>query len=81
MKDKSRKTQVINLIRFVIFFQWAWNLDWGEGFALLAVLFAFYYGKKWIDNKFGSINQKQAKQLKRIIREAIDESELIDKIK
>ena len=49
------------------FFQWAWNLDWGEGFALLAVLFAFYYGKKWIDNKFGSINQKQAKQLKRII--------------
>ena len=31
------------------FFQWAWNLDWGEGFALLAVLFAFYYGKKWID--------------------------------
>ncbi len=63
------------------FFQWAWNLDWGEGFALLAVLFAFYYGKKWIDNKFGSINQKQAKQLKRIIREAIDESELIDKIK
>ena len=63
------------------FFQWAWNLDWGGGFALLAVLFAFYYGKKWIDSKFGSINQKQAKQLKRIIREAIDESELIDKIK
>ena len=63
------------------FFQLAWNLDWGEGFALLAVLFAFYYGKKWIDSKFGSINQKQAKQLKRIIREAIDESELIDKIK
>ena len=63
------------------FFQWAWNLDWGEGFALLAVLFAFYYGKKWIDNKFCSINQKQAKQLKRIIREAIDESELIDKIR
>ena len=63
------------------FFQWAWNLDWGEGFALLAVLFAFYYGKKWIDYKFGSINQKQAKQLKRIIREAIDESELIDKIR
>ena len=63
------------------FFQWAWNLDWGEGFALLAVLFAFYYGKKWIDNKFGSINQKQAKQLKRIIREAIDESELLYNIK
>ena len=63
------------------FFQWAWNLDWGEGFALLTVLFAFWYGKKWIDSKFGSINQKQAKQLKRIIREAIDESELIDRMK
>ena len=63
------------------FFECAWSLDWGEGFALLAVLFAFWYGKKWIDNKFGSINQKQAKQLKRIIREAIDESELIDRIK
>ena len=63
------------------FFQWACNLSWGEGFALLAVLFAFYYGKKWIDSKFAYINQKQAKQLKRIIREAIDESELIDKIK
>ena len=63
------------------FFEWAWNLSWGEGFALLTVLFAFWYGKKWIDSKFGSINQKQAKQLKRIIREAIDESELIDRMK
>ena len=59
------------------FFELAWSLDLCEGFALLAVLFVFYYGKKWIDNKFGSINQKQSKQLKRIIREAIDESELI----
>ena len=63
------------------FFQWAWILSWCEGFALLTVLFAFWYGKKWIDSKFGSINQKQAKQLKRIIREAIDESELIDRMK
>ena len=62
------------------FFQWAWNLSWGDGIALMICLFVFWYGKKWIDSKFGSINQKQAKQLKRIIREAIDESELIDKI-
>ena len=59
------------------FFQWAWNLSWGDGIALMICLFVFWYGKKWIDSKFGSINQKQAKQLKRIIREAIDESELI----
>ena len=59
------------------FFQWAWNLPWSEGIPLLGCLFVFWYGKKWIDSKFGSINQKQAKQLKRIIREAIDESELI----
>ena len=56
------------------FFEWAWNLSWGEGFALLAVLFVFWYGKKWIDNKFGSINKKQARQLKQIIKEAIEET-------
>ena len=59
------------------FFEWAWDLPWDEGIALMICLFVFWYGKKWIDSKFGSINQKQAKQLKRIIREAIDESELI----
>ena len=58
------------------FFEWAWNLSWGEGFALLAVLFVFWYGKKWIDNKFGSVNKKQAKQLKQIIKEAINESRI-----
>ena len=36
------------------FFEWAWSLSWGEGFALLAVLFVFWYGKKWIDKKFGT---------------------------
>lgn len=56
------------------FFEWAWSLDWGEGFALLAVLFVFWYGKKWIDNKFGSLNKKQARQLKTIIKEAIQEA-------
>ena len=63
------------------FLQWAWSLDWGEGLVFLPVLFGFWYCKKWIDSKFNSINQKQSKQLKRIIREAIDESELIDRIK
>ena len=31
------------------FFQWAWNLSWGDGIALLICLFVFWYGKKWID--------------------------------
>ena len=56
------------------FFEWAWSLSWGEGFALLAVLFVFWYGKKWIDNKFGSLNKKQARKLKTIIKEAIQEA-------
>ena len=58
------------------FFEWAWSLSWGEGFALLAVLFVFWYGKKWIDNKFGtdSFSKRQKRELKKIIREAIEES-------
>ena len=58
------------------FFEWAWSLSWGEGFALLAVLFVFWYGKKWIDNRFGtdSFSKRQKRELKKIIREAIEES-------
>ena len=55
------------------FFQWAWNLSWGEGFAVLAVLFVFYYGKKWIDSRFGSLNKRQKREMKAIVREAMDE--------
>ena len=36
------------------FFQWAWNLPWSEGIPLLGCLFAFWYGKKWIDQKVGT---------------------------
>ena len=55
------------------FFQWAWNLSWGEGFALLAVLFGFWYVKKWIDSRFGSLNKRQKREMKAIVREAMDE--------
>ena len=55
------------------FFEWAWNLDWGEGFALLAVLFVFWYGKKWIDNRFSGMNSRSKREMKAIVREAMDE--------
>ena len=55
------------------FFEWAWNLDWGEGFALLAVLFVFWYGKKWIDNRFSGINKRSKREMKAVVREAMDE--------
>ena len=48
-------------------------------FLFTLVLIGLYWIKVKIDTSLGSINKKQAKQLKRIIREAIDESELIDK--
>ena len=44
------------------------------------VLIGLYWVKVKIDASVG-IGGKKGKQLKRIIREAIDESELIDKIK
>ena len=55
------------------FFEWAWSLSWGEGFALLEVLFVFWYGKKWIDSRFGSLNKRQKREMKAIVREAMDE--------
>ena len=55
------------------FFQWAWNLSWGDGIALLICLFVFYYGKKWIDSRFGSLNKRQKREMKAIVREAMDE--------
>ena len=58
------------------FFQWAWNLSWGDGIALMIWLFVFWYGKKWIDQKFGtdSFSKRQARQLKQIVKEAIEET-------
>ena len=59
----------------------AWNeISWGEAIPFILVLIGLYWVKVKIDSTVG-INKKQAKQLKRVIREAIDESELIDKIK
>ena len=55
------------------FFQWAWNLSWGDGIALLICLFVFYYCKKWIDSRFGSLNKRQKREMKAIVKEAMDE--------
>ena len=59
----------------------AWNeISWADAIPFILVLIGLYWVKVKIDSTVG-INKKQAKQLKRVIREAIDESELIDKIK
>ena len=59
----------------------AWNeISWGDAIPFILVLIGLYWVKVKIDSTVG-ISKKQAKQLKRVIREAIDESELIDKIK
>ena len=52
------------------FFQWAWNLSWGDGIALMICLFVFWYGKKWIDQKFGTdcFSKRQVRQLKTIMK-------------
>ena len=56
----------------------AWNeISWAESIPFILVLIGLYWVKVKIDTSLGSINKKQARQLKRIIREAIDESELI----
>ena len=58
------------------FFKWAWDLPWSEGTPLLGCLFAFWYGKKWIDKKFGtdSFSKRQKRELKQIVKEAIEEA-------
>ena len=55
------------------FFEWAWSLSWGDGIALLACLFVFYWCKKWIDSRFGSLNKRQKREMKAVVREAMDE--------
>tara|TARA_R100000773_G_scaffold43266_1_gene41491 strand:- start:532 stop:750 length:219 start_codon:yes stop_codon:yes gene_type:complete len=56
----------------------AWNeISWADAIPFTLVIIGLYWVKVKIDTSLGSINKKQAKQLKRIIREAIDESELI----
>ena len=59
----------------------AWNeISWGDAIPFVLVLIGLYWVKVKIDASVG-IGGKKGKQLKRIIREAIDESELIDQIK
>ena len=59
----------------------AWNqISWEDAIPFTLVLIGLYWVKVKIDSTVG-ISKKQSKQLKRVIREAIDESELIDKIK
>ena len=59
----------------------AWNeISWGDAIPFVLVLIGLYWVKVKIDASVGIVGKK-GKQLKRIIREAIDESELIDKIK
>ena len=55
----------------------AWNqISWEDAIPFTLVLIGLYWVKVKIDASVG-IGGKKAKQLKRIIREAIDESELI----
>ena len=56
----------------------AWNeISWGDAIPFTLVLIGLYWVKVKIDASVG-ISKKQSKQLKRIIREAIDESEVCD---
>ena len=57
------------------FFELAWSLSWGDGIALLAGLFVFWYGKKWIDNRFSGMNKKKRRELKAVFKEALHEWE------
>ena len=57
----------------------AWNeISWADAIPFTLVLIGLYWVKVKIDTSLGSINKKQARQLKKIIREAIDESEVCD---
>ena len=59
----------------------AWNeISWADSIPFILVLIGLYWVKVKIDSTVG-INKKQSKQLKRVIREAIDESVLVDKMK
>ena len=58
----------------------AWNeISWADAVPFTLVLIGLYWVKVKIDSSVGL--GKKGKQLKRIIREAIDESELIDRLK
>ena len=56
----------------------AWNqISWEDAIPFTLVLIGLYWVKVKIDASVG-ISKKQGRQLKKIIREAIDESEVCD---
>ncbi len=50
----------------------AWNMSWGEGIQFILILVFLYWLKVKIDSTVGL--GKKGKQLKRIIKEAIEET-------
>ena len=55
------------------------EISWADAVPFTLVLIGLYWVKVKIDSSVGL--GKKGKQLKRLIREAIDESELIDRLK
>ena len=51
----------------------AWNLSWGEGIQFILVLAFVYWLKVKIDTRAG-VGKKKLRQLKTIIKEAIEET-------
>ena len=51
----------------------AWNLSWGEGIQFILVLAFVYWLKVKIDTRAG-LGQKKLRQLKTVIKEAIEET-------
>ena len=51
----------------------AWNMSWGEGIQFLLVLAFVYWLKVQIDTRAG-LGKKKLRQLKSVIKEAIQEA-------
>jgi len=51
----------------------AWNLSWGEGIQFILVLAFVYWLKVKIDTRAG-LGKKKLRQLKTIIKQAIEET-------
>ena len=51
----------------------AWNMSWGEGIQFLLVLAFVYWLKVQIDTRAG-LGKKKLRQLKTVIKEAIQEA-------
>ena len=51
----------------------AWNLSWGEGIQFILVLDFVYWLKVKIDTRAG-LGKKKLRQLKTVIKEAIEET-------